>query len=140
MSGLEVEVSPNFFAAREAGSVQIRTPAPKVATTRSDGRRPKSVRENAERGSIGYQFAEQLQLLRRKLALQIDDAGEVRAGSVEAGDKTQCDRVSAGGKDGWNRRGRRLHRKRCRGAGGYDHRDAAADEFGCKRAAGQPLL
>jgi hypothetical protein len=88
------------------------------------------VRENAEARSIGYQLAEQLQSFRHHLALQKGDAGEVRAGPVEAGDETRCDRVTAGEKDDGNGRGRCLGRARYGNGGGYDHGDAAADEIG----------
>ena len=71
-------------------------------------------------------------------ASKMVDAGDVRAGPVEAGDKTQCDRVTAGAKDDRYGRGRCLRRQRCGGAGGYDHRYAAADEIGCKRR--QPIV
>src|SRR6516165_4201037 len=59
-------------------------------------------------------------------------AGEVRAGPVEAGDKTQINRVTAGGKDDRYGGGRCLCRTRCGEAGGKDHRYAAADEIGYK--------
>ena len=49
---------------------------------------------------------------------------------VEAGDKTQSDRVSGGNKDDRYNRGRRLRRQRCGDAGGYDYRYAAAYEIG----------
>jgi hypothetical protein len=91
------------------------------------------VRENAEHGSIGHQLAEQLQSFWRQLANKTGAAGQVPAGPVEAGDKTRCDRVNAGGKDDGYGRGRGLCRQRCGGAAGYDHRDAAADEIGCER-------
>jgi hypothetical protein len=58
---------------------------------------------------------------------------EVHAGPFEAGDKTHCDRVTAGQKDDRYGRGRCLRRQRCGGAGGYDHGYAAADEIGCER-------
>jgi hypothetical protein len=62
-------------------------------------------------------------------------SGMVRpsAGPVEAGDKTYCDRVTAGGKDDRYGRGRDLRLQRCLGVDGYDHRYAAADQIGCKR-------
>jgi hypothetical protein len=56
---------------------------------------------------------------------------------VEAGDKTQCDRVTAGEKDDGYGRGHCLRWHRWRGAGRYDHRDAPADEIGCERR--QPI-
>src|SRR6516162_11608499 len=52
---------------------------------------------------------------------------------MEAGENSQCDRVAAGGKDDGYGRGRCLRRQSCRGAAGYYHRYAAADEIGCKR-------
>src|SRR6516165_5979508 len=64
-------------------------------------------------------------------------AGEVRAGPVEADDKTQCDRVTAGGKNDRYGRGRCLRRQSCGGGVGYDHRYAAANEIGCERR--QPI-
>src|SRR6516164_912198 len=63
---------------------------------------------------------------------------DVRTGPVEAGDKTQCDRVTAGGKDDGYRGGRFLSRQRCGGVCGYDHSYAAADEIGYKRR--QPII
>jgi hypothetical protein len=63
--------------------------------------------------------------------------GEVRAGPVEAGDKTQCDRVTAGVKYDRYRRGRCLRRHRCGAADGYDHGYAAADQIGRERR--QPI-
>src|SRR5262249_27577881 len=59
-------------------------------------------------------------------------AGKVRAGPVEAGDKTQCDRVTAGDKDNRYGRGRCLCRQPLGGAADYDHGYAAASEIGCK--------
>jgi hypothetical protein len=74
-----------------------------------------------------------LQSLRRHIRKQSGAAGEVCAGPVEAGDKTQSDGVPAGGKDDWYGHGRCLRRQRCLGGASYDYRYPAADEFGCKR-------
>jgi hypothetical protein len=60
-------------------------------------------------------------------------AGDIRAGPVEAGDKTQCDRVNGGTKDDRYHRGRGFRRQCWVGPGGYDHGYAAANEIGCKR-------
>ena len=100
--------------------------------------RLRRVRENAEPGSIGHHLAEQLQFFRPQLVSEDEAAGNVPAWPVEAGDKTQCNRVNAGGKDDRNGRGRCLRRQRCGCAGGYDYRDAAADEIGRKRR--QPIV
>jgi hypothetical protein len=82
--------------------------------------------------AVEYRYAENQ--IDRLPALVADGvAGEVRAGPVEAGDKTQCDRVTACGKDDRYGGGRCLRRQRCGGAGGYDHGYAAADEIGCER-------
>src|SRR5215831_53144 len=43
------------------------------------------VRDNAKQSAVGYQLAEQLQLL----------ASKVRAGPIKADDDTRCDRVTA---------------------------------------------
>jgi hypothetical protein len=94
--------------------------------------------ENAEPGSIGQQLAEQLQFFRPQLVSEDEAAGNVRTGPVEAGDKTQCDRVNAGDKDDRYGRGRCLRRQSCGGTAGYDHRYTTADEIGCKR--GQPVI
>ena len=72
-------------------------------------------------------------MFRPQFARQNSCAGDVRAGSVEAGDKTQCDRVTGGDKDDWYGSGRCLRRQRCGGAEGYDHSHAATDEIGCQR-------
>ena len=72
-----------------------------------------------------------------KSGRKIDETGEVRAGPVEAGDKTQCDRVTAPAKDDGYRRGRCLSRQRCGEATGNEHGYAAADEIGCERR--QPI-
>src|SRR5262249_16269023 len=47
--------------------------------------------------------------------------------------KTQCDRITGGGKDDGYGRGRCLRRQRRGGVGGYEYRYAEADEIGCKR-------
>jgi hypothetical protein len=54
-------------------------------------------------------------------------------GSIEAGDKTQCDRVTADTKDNRYCRGRCLCRQRYLVAADYDHRYAVAHEIGCER-------
>ena len=61
-------------------------------------------------------------------------AGEIRAGPVQAGDKTQCDRVTASTKNDGYSRGRCLGCHGHGGAGGYDYGHAAADEIGCQRS------
>ena len=55
------------------------------------GSRKSRVRENAEQGSVGYYIVDQLQSFRRQLDSQNRDAGEVRAGPIQAGDKTPAD-------------------------------------------------
>jgi hypothetical protein len=100
------------------------------------GRRGR-VCENANPRSIGYNLAEQLQLFRRQLGREDGGASDVRAGAVEASDKSHRDRVTAGDKDDGYGRSRCLCRQGCEGATRYDHGYAAADELGCKRA--EPL-
>jgi hypothetical protein len=74
---------------------------------------------------------EQLQPFRRQLARQNGGPSEIRAGTVEAGNKTQCDRVTAGGKDDRYSRRRCFRGPRCLAGAGYDHRNAATDAIGC---------
>ena len=95
------------------------------------------VRENAEHGSIGYQLAEQLQLLRRQFGRQTGNARDVGARPVEAGDKTQCDRITTSVKDDWYGRSSCLRRQGSGRAARYDHGYAAVDEIGCERR--QPI-
>jgi len=71
----------------------------------------------------------QLQPLRRHLLVQTSHAGHVAAWPVEAGHKTRLDRVSAGTKDDWNTRCRRLRRQcRRRAAGNYKYCHLLLDE------------
>ena len=62
----------------------------------------------------GHQLAQQLQPLRRQLDREEVDARRVAARPVEAGDKTELDRVVADDEDDRDRRGRRLGRERRR--------------------------
>ena len=91
------------------------------------------VHENAKNGSIGYQLAEQLQLFRHQLDRQTCSTGDVAAGPIEAGDKTQCDRVGVCDKDDGYRCCPYFRRQRRGCAAGRDNRNAASNEIGCKR-------
>jgi hypothetical protein len=59
-------------------------------------------------GLTGQQFAQQLQPLRRYLDVQVGHARQVAAGSVQAGDEAEFNRIGGCGEDRGDRRGRRL--------------------------------
>jgi len=65
MSGLEVEVLPIFFAAREAGFVQVFGRRNDGLSTHSEGRRPKSAK--ARNRGLGTAAVPQLWGFRRGL-------------------------------------------------------------------------
>src|SRR6266853_1966533 len=80
--GLLQSESPSDSAGRQTGFL-IGEP--------TAGAHLKRIRDNAKRCSIGYQLVEQLQLFCRQLGRYVGDAGNVRAGPVEVGDKNPAD-------------------------------------------------
>src|SRR5215475_4561256 len=85
-------------------------------------RRDRRVDQKSHDGSRGQQFVQQLQPLRRYLQVQTCHAGDVAAGSVKAGDKSNVNRVGPYTEDDWNARCRCLRRQRRRSAaGGYKY-------------------
>ena len=96
------------------------------------------VDEERNDGFAGQQVMQQLKLLLRYHAGQCGDAREVAARSVQAGDKSNLDRVGAGHEDDRNRRGRRLCRDCCRGAACGYHRNLTANQIG--RQGGQSIV
>ena len=69
-----------------------------------------AVDEQSNDGRCGYQFVQQLQPLRPDLYVQIGYSRQVPAGSVQAGDKPNLDRVDRYREDDWNGCGRRFGR------------------------------
>jgi hypothetical protein len=65
-------------------------------------------------------------------------AHEQASRPVQAGDNAPCNRITTSAEDDRYDRGRCFRRQRCLGAGGYDHRHAAANEIGRKRR--QPII
>ena len=105
------------------------------------GRRSGIVRvdQTGDRGRLRHQLAQQSQPLRDQLRGQSGDAGDVAARPVEAGDEAELDRIAAGLEHDRNRRGRRLGREAGSGAaGGGDHGNRPADQFGGQRR--QPIV
>src|SRR5713101_378486 len=89
-----------WFAPRAPGwitsiriSIRFRRPTNRISDRRAyrAGAHLKRIRDNAKRCSIGYQLVEQLQLFCRQLGRYVGDAGNVRAGPVEVGDKNPAD-------------------------------------------------
>jgi len=97
--------------------------------------------EHGNRSCFGQQFAQQLETLWPHLDIHIGDASEVAAGSVEAFDKTDRNRVDRCRKDDRNGRRRRLGRQ-CRRAAAprYDHLYLTANQFGRKRRKSAVLI
>ncbi len=87
------------------------------------------VDEDSHDGRRGDQLVQQLQPLGPQLHVQRGHAGEVAAGSVQAGDKSSRDRIATGLEDDRNRRGRCLGR-RYRWAIRGNHGDLTANQIG----------
>ena len=74
------------------------------------------VEEHADAVAVGTSSRSNSSRFGRELHVQCGYAREIAARPVEAGDKSDLDRVAAGGEDDRNRRGRCLGRERRRSA------------------------
>src|SRR5262245_19126854 len=98
------------------------------------GVRVRRIDEHGDVTSCGYELAQEFQPFCYQLIAEKIDARRVAAGTGEASDKTEPDRVFRNGKDDRDRRGSGLGRQRRVGTSGCDdHGDLPANQFSYQR-------